>query len=413
MAISVIGGSTAAPASSSAGWLGLGSVAAGFSSVGNYSIPVARPGAYYLFSSSGTGSKVVFNNSGSGNVWNTNFNGLVASAYSATLGSVGTAANTVSSITFSNIWTQNTTPSSATAAAFGAGLYVFGDLNGNLYSSPDLVTWTSRGNIGAVNVKSIIHNGTVFVAVGTNAGLGTGIVATSPDGITWTVRTSPSASNFDVAFAGSLVVVSANDGIWTSTNFTSWTRTSTTSGMVSVAHNGLTGGSGLFVAVTSGGQIFSSPDATTWTSRTNPAGQAFNSVIYGGGMWVIGCQNGFIISSPDGITWTNRVTSTFYAGTAYNVNSVAYNAGRFVAATAGATNDVTGGFLVSSDGITWRPHGGAPNVAGSATFPRVMSTGNGRFLYNPLTSYISNSIDGLNGGAVGFSLMSPSSPTLN
>ena len=413
MAISVIGGSTAAPASSAAGWLGLGSVASGFSSVGNYSVPIPRPGAYYLFSSSGTNSKVIFNNAGTGNIYNTNFTGLGGTAYSATLGSAGTASNTVSSITFSSQWNQNTTPTNVSAAAYGAGLYVFGNLSGDMYSSPDLVTWTSRGNIGPVYVRAIIWNGSNFIATGANIGGGTGIIATSPDGITWTARTSPTTTNRDVAFGAANIIVSAsNNGIYSSTDYTTWTLRQNNS-YTAVAHNGLAVGSGsLFVGVGFSSVIFTSPDGITWTSRSNPGGQ-FTSVAYGNGMWVVTAESGTILSSPDGITWTQRVSSTFYSGTAHNVNSVAYNNGRFVATTSGAMSEVTGGFLISTDGITWRPHGGANNPASTAGLPRVISAGNGRFLYSPVASYISNSTDGLTCAPVGFALMSPSFPTVN
>jgi hypothetical protein len=316
-------------------------------------------------------------------------------------------------MTFLNLWNTNATPANTCAAAFGAGVYVFGDLSGNMYSSPDLVTWTSRGNIGAVSVRAIIWNGTNFILTGANAGGGTGIIATSPDGITWTVRTTPTTTNRDIAFGAASVIVSAsNSGIYSSTDYTNWTLRQNNS-YTAVAHNGLAVGSGsLFVGVGFSSVIYSSPDGITWTNRTNPGGQ-FTSVAYGNGMWVVTAESGTILSSPDGITWTQRVSSTFYAGTAYNINSVAFNAGRFVAATGGPMSDVTGGFLTSADGITWRPAGGSVYAASSAGFPRVMATGNGRFLYSNVATFLSNSLDGLTGAPVGFALMSPSFPTVN
>lgn len=411
MAVSIFPTPVAPPApiqpSTAAGWLGLGSVAQGSSSVGNFSVPSPRPGPHYLYAVSGSTTRAVASYPGTGNVWNVNFTNTPGAAYGAALPTGMTVANNVATVNVYGPYDRTTTPTTPYTATFGAGLYVFGGF-GTIFTSPDLITWTQRFNMGGAFIRAIIWNGSNFIAIASEDTQG--FLATSPDGITWTARTSPSINSRDVTFGAGLAVVSANNGIWTSANYTSWTQRLSNANMRTVAHNGLTAGASMFVTA-SDAQLFSSVDGITWTSRTNPGGQNVHSITFGNGIWVAVCDNGRIITSADGITWTVRVDNTFFSTTAFPFWGVAFASGRFVAQTNASDANGSGGLISSTDGITWRPIGTA--VGGQNGFARQLTAGNNRFLVSPIQNFLQVSVDGLTGGATSFSLLSPNFPTLN
>jgi hypothetical protein len=90
--------------------------------------------------------------------------------------------------------------------AYGNNTYVVVGGRGEIFTSPDLVSWTERTNTGVTenSLYSVICTNDLFVAVGYS-----GTIITSPDGITWTVRTSPTSDSLnDVTFGrGTLVAV--------------------------------------------------------------------------------------------------------------------------------------------------------------------------------------------------------------
>lgn len=71
------------------------------------------------------------------------------------------------------------------AAAYGAGIAVAVGANGEIYTSPTGVTWTSRTSGTIYDLWDIIWDGTQFVAVGEQ-----GTIITSSNGITWASKTS-------------------------------------------------------------------------------------------------------------------------------------------------------------------------------------------------------------------------------
>jgi hypothetical protein len=75
------------------------------------------------------------------------------------------------------------------------------------------------------------------------------------------------------------------------------------------ATSGLNGGSagfgdGLFVVVDGGGELFTSSDGVTWTSRATGLGAGI-CVAYGNGTWVA-ITDDFSVTSSDGTTWTTH-----------------------------------------------------------------------------------------------------------
>lgn len=79
-------------------------------------------------------------------------------------------------------------------------------------------------------------------------------------------------------------------------------------------------GNNIFVAIASNGttttQIYTSPDGITWTARTSPNAQAWQSVCYAEniGFFVAVANNGAvaaqIMTSPNGITWSAATSSS-------------------------------------------------------------------------------------------------------
>ena len=101
--------------------------------------------------------------------------------------------------------------------------------------------------------------------------------------------------------------------------------------------------SGLFVAVGASGTLLTSPDGTTWTSRTSGTSNNLRSFAFdGSSTGVVVGYSGTVLTSTDGITWTSRTS-----GTSKNINNVAYGNSKFIAVGDNGTT------LYSLDGITW------------------------------------------------------------
>ena len=196
-------------------------------------------------------------------------------------------------------------------------------------------------------------------------------------GTTWTSHTpiSPTSSTLDynwksITYGNNLFVAVADSGrVITSPDGTTWTsRTS------AVNNNWLsvTYGNGLFVvlASSSNNRVMTSPDGINWTSRTSAANNVWVSITYGNGLFVAVAQSGTgnrVMTSPDGITWTSRTSAADNSW-----RSVTYGNGLFVAvANSGTGNRV----MTSPDGITWTSRtSAADNAWNSITY------GNGLFI---------------------------------
>jgi hypothetical protein len=196
---------------------------------------------------------------------------------------------------------QASTGVSTNSMIYGNNLYVVAGVSGNLLTSTDAVTWTTRtSGFGTSTINILTYGNGIYVAGGSG-----GTLTTSTDAVTWTTRTSGFASN--VIYA-------------------------------------LTYGNGIYVAGGSGGALTTSTDAITWTARTSGTTNGINDILFANGIFLLGGQSGVIRSSTDGITWTDRFSQIW--GTA-NVTAISYGNGRYV---------IGGGFghiAVSTDAITW------------------------------------------------------------
>ena len=229
----------------------------------------------------------------------------------------------------------------------GSNLFVTININRNVYTSPDGVTWTTAATGILIFPYGITYSGTAFIIVGTDSNTGYPGIATSTDGgVTWTTRSTSSfgttASIYDICWSGTyLVAVSSEGHIATSTNTgSSWTQryNDASSNFYSVAYGG-----GIYVACGSN-CLVTSTNGTSWTNNTSTYPKfSVRSVTYGNSKFVAVGGSGKIATSTDGINWTNR-TSPF--GTT-NISKVTYGNSRFV-----AVGD-SGKIATSTDGINW------------------------------------------------------------
>lgn len=116
--------------------------------------------------------------------------------------------------------------------------------------------------------------------------------------------------------------------------------------------NGVAYGANTYVAVNNAGLISSSPDAVTWTLRTNPLTSpvAFADVAFAFGLFVAIDVSGRVVTSPDGTTWTQRVQAV--AGTVTTSCKIVVADGKVAFAMFTASGQVPA-IIFSADGLTW------------------------------------------------------------
>jgi hypothetical protein len=255
------------------------------------------------------------------------------------------------------VWALNTVGTvswQGVAWGSGAGVWVAIGLAGELYTSANGTTWTSRtSGFGTDPILGVAWSEALglFVIVGF-----TGQLSTSPDGITWTARTSGFGTDTITCVgwnAGMALFVAAGAAGKVSTSTDGVTWTARTSGFGSSDIDAVASGIGLFVIVGQAGKIASSPDGITWTLRTSGVGVSatFTAAIYGNGVFFVGGQQAAeplgASRSTDGITWIgvdNPLGSHTTLGLAYGTKFVALGLAGYVA--------------TSLDGVTWQVQAG-------------------------------------------------------
>lgn len=226
----------------------------------------------------------------------------------------------------SNVTTDDLLGITWSGSSLVAGKLVAVGKNGEILTSDDGTTWTSRKSAGDTSTYRAVRafqvfNGkafeTVYVIVGDS-----GVVRTSKDGIIWTAQTSKTTKNlYGIARSGSK-----------------------------------------YVAVGDVGAIITSPDGVTWTPVVSGTTDALTGVTWSGSKFVAVSQEGIILTSSDGATWTvgprsnitdqgNTITAPLY------LNGVTWSGDKFVAV--GAWKSTKNSkfyplFLHSADGVSWK-----------------------------------------------------------
>ncbi len=215
---------------------------------------------------------------------------------------------------------------------FGSGKWVVsGSLIGTggkvWYSTNDGGSWTQvdpdAGGGSPAGFTDVFYDSMWIPALSLHVGVGyKGNIWTSPDGITWTHRTQAGGyiGSFygfrGIAYSPSLgliVAVGDPNEIQTSPNGTTWTHRTADASVTTFWDVAWSPTLGLFCAVGNGAssasKIQTSPDGITWTLRTPAAGaNDFYSCSWDvtNSLFVIAGRFGKIQTSPDGINWTAR-----------------------------------------------------------------------------------------------------------
>jgi len=261
-------------------------------------------------------------------------------------------------------WTYlNLLPNSCVGICYFGGLYYAAMSSTEIFTSPDLTTFTSIGfasTVSGSNLTGIATDGTTLVISGSLTGNRYDGFYSSTNGTTWTTRVTAgtggnqigSAVRFKNGYFFGYVPGATNQGGMTyyrySANGTTWSSFETsglpTAIVRSIAYSGTATDIGVYIngLTSSGNGIGYGAVGSISTQALN--GTALNAVAFGGGVFVAVGNAGIIYSSTNGSTWTSRTS-----GTASNLNNVMYTGSTFVVVTgSGALASYT-----STNGTTW------------------------------------------------------------
>ena len=223
-------------------------------------------------------------------------------------------------------------------AYYGGGLFVVGGTSGNLYTSPNGVTWTARtSGFSTTTIRWGTYGNGTHVIIGDSGKLS----YSTNNGVTWT-NTSPFAvGNETVKFGNGLFIVVGSQysgtPLYTSTNATSWTQRATGTGGASLKDSAY--GTGGWIAI-SNSTCSKSIDGVSWTSSNNVTGTYIDFVNT---YWI--AYNGATAKvSSDGTNWTQ------YTTTNHNGKGVTYYQATDEIISAGGNASALFSFLRTSSG---------------------------------------------------------------
>jgi len=208
-------------------------------------------------------------------------------------------------------WVTQTTPTSddlRDIAWNGTTLTAVG-VNGTIMTSTDEgVTWTQR-NAGTTNIfTAVATNGSLFVASTDYANPVSGQLFSSPDGITWTPRQSVGYVD-DIIYVNGQWLAVGNNRVYSSTDAITWTLTlgSSTNHINffnSIVHTGsefIAAGGGLTLE----GDVYRSVDGLNWLMIASSITHRTISRSPIDGRLVVSNYTGqTLMSMDDGVTWT-------------------------------------------------------------------------------------------------------------
>ncbi len=258
-------------------------------------------------------------------------------------------------------------------ASSGSLAVAVGD-KGKVVTSADGKTWTDHTLSSPTNMylQGVTWDGTRFIAVGLDYTTGwVGVIHTSPDGIAWskkyTSSTSTSSINAfrSVASSGGTLLVGGDLGrlLRSIDGGSVWTSVSSGAVSLSSAHSvtGIAYGSSTFVATShtydlssaSGdGQIYTSTDGFTWTTKTSGSGLTsstdLNSIAYLNNRFIgSGWYSKLRTSTDNGATFTTTRSATELTP------ALAYGGGVYLAAGIDQSSSNAKTHVLSTDGATW------------------------------------------------------------
>ena len=176
------------------------------------------------------------------------------------------------------------TPDLLSSIGFGGGVFIAADDRGDVFTSPEGLSWTTTGSVGTNVLSRIAYGSGRFVAFSTSGNL-----LSSENGSVWTVRASATNVFQDIIFANALFVIVGTDRTMTSADGINWSANLGALPVVSFFTSASVAyGNGLFAVVRNGSAIYTSPDGVTWTPRQPNSGYLWGTAIsYGNGYFLV------------------------------------------------------------------------------------------------------------------------------
>jgi len=306
-------------------------------------------------------------------------------------------------------WTTNsgTLGVSASAIAFGNGMFIASADDGRIAFSTDGLAWFQRGmyipptatqagnDLDTLGINSIVYVSGLssYIAAQDAGSLGDAAsFAQSTDGILWTSFGTPpvgavnSLKSLTYLLGGYAVTntgASLNDPrIWTSTDATTWTIPWNTSTLYN--NVAATDGAGNYVGATAAGtSVRRYTNEFTSLANTITVSSAIGAIAYGNGLFVQVGDNAQLATSPTGATWTTRTSGLAATD---DIKAVTYGGGKYVALTSQGTS------TASTDGTTWTSSA-ATNHQGAPSY-KVVAYGGGYYV-GGIGSSVNLSTDGI------------------
>jgi len=196
----------------------------------------------------------------------------------------------------------------------------FNATSNHVMRSKNGVLWTGVTGING-DFQDVCYGANGYVAVADGA---SPKIAFSANGTTWTTVNTDSKPWIRVVYGnGKYVAVSVDGFVYSSTNGQSWSQTA--SGLLSPSSIGY--GNGIFVVGQNGSSssVFTSTDASTWTSRSTGSYNGANEICYGNGYFTL-LAGGKVYKSTDSINW-----SICYNNISIPFEGLCFGVDRFVA----------------------------------------------------------------------------------
>jgi hypothetical protein len=227
--------------------------------------------------------------------------------------------------------------------AFGNGVHVAVGTGGRIARSTNGIDWSLATVLGnGFDLARVVHAGGQFLAIGSQGN--NALLLVSEDGRQWTNRAPAASARLSGAASGagrSVVVGGAT--VLLSTNGDDWelSPSSSASNLFDVVFDGRQ-----FVAAGRNGTIQTSMDGVDWVTRPGSTNASLRGIAFGRSTYVA-VGRGVVVVSTNAVDWVTRHTGEF------NLQSVVYGGGWFVAAGVRLGAFPSDVLLASSDGQQW------------------------------------------------------------
>lgn len=268
---------------------------------------------------------------------------------------------------------------------FGKGRFVAAEVFGDLFLSWDGATWSALGQPPGFDKDPVLAFGGSTFVMGGLASAGGDYFAFSPDGRQWSVASYPAGlpQPRDIHYAGGKFTAVADDGVvFQSTDGRTWSTAVVVAGQPDFRLVTHAGGNWIAIERTASGareeQVWTSPDAVTWTSRSNRGFDIDELFSSGTTAWLTGWYGGIEYSTDGGLTWNEAQTP---GATRWSTQKMAQAADGTLLCTATAMDEsgTPDALLVSTDGTQWSRttvNAGNTAVAGAS----AIASGHGKFV---------------------------------